>query len=254
MARIVFWSLMSLNAAAWGLCLVLGLAAAKPSHTPVLQVLVLFAVPALLLAAVAALHLLGPWPWARTVATALAGLPLLLLLGAVATSGFWAWRSGALEAAVGAASQARAPASSPQQPPAETLEAAIRDSRETGVGPVREMLQAGAQPKQRSASQPAWFAALSPAIDLAVLTLLLDQGADLQARDAAGRTAVQVAAAQRHWAGLAVLIERGAAWQQVQMSDGQSLRQRVMHERRRTPAGSPEAAALARLWQAMNQE
>lgn len=78
----LFFALFVLvDAAVVGLGLLLGLAAAAPSHTPVLGVLAFFAVPGLMLAAVVALYLRGPWRAARPVATVLAALPVMLVLG-----------------------------------------------------------------------------------------------------------------------------------------------------------------------------
>ena len=68
MSRILFALLMLLNVAALGLWFVLGLAAAKPSHTPVVSVVGFFLLPALLLGAVALLYLRGPWAWSRALA------------------------------------------------------------------------------------------------------------------------------------------------------------------------------------------
>ena len=75
MSRMLFALLMVLNVSALGLWFVLGLAAAKPSHTPVVSVVGFFMMPALLLGGVVLLFLRGPWAGSRALAIGLAGLP-----------------------------------------------------------------------------------------------------------------------------------------------------------------------------------
>jgi hypothetical protein len=241
MARLFFWLLISLNGVGLGLWLLLGLAAAKPSHTPLLHVLAFFAVPAAALAAVCVLYGKAPWPWARSVATVLAAAPLVLLLGAAALSGLWAGRSG------GWVVSAPPPVATAARPAAQQLEAALRASGTTGAGAQQRKHGLGAGPNQRGDSAPAWFAALATSADPQMLPLLLDRGADLSALDAAGRNAVQVALAQRRWEAAALLIERGAAWQHVQLPNGQAVAQFAATELRRAGLSPQEAESLTRL-------
>ncbi|MBL8841995.1 MAG: hypothetical protein JNL90_10780 [Planctomycetes bacterium] len=83
---VLFVVFIVLDAVALGVWFLLGLAAAKPSHTPVLQVVAIALGAALLLAGLAWLHLRGPWPGARAISVVLAGLPVVLLLGGALAS------------------------------------------------------------------------------------------------------------------------------------------------------------------------
>jgi hypothetical protein len=245
MARFVFWLLIALNTAGLGLWLLLGLAAAKPSHTPLLHVLAFFAVPAGGLVGLTVLYTKAPWPWAPAAATVGAAAPLVLLLGGAALSGLWTWRTGE-----SAAPTSSPPAASRAVPAPQQLEAALRASRSTGTEPVLALLHAGAVPDQRGDSAPAWFSALAASADPQVLPLLLDRGVDLAAVDAAGRNAVQVALLQRRWEAAALLIERGAAWQHIQLTNGQTVPQLAATELRRPGVSKSESEALARLTRA----
>lgn len=291
MSHVVFALLIAVDALALGLFLLLGLAAAKPSHTPVISVLGFFALPALALLALVWLYRRRPWPMARPLAIGLAGLPALVVVGGAVISGGAAWRAGepaggagrpdaaaqeALEHAIAAGDAASAArlASDRRHPvndgaalvqairrletkpgdaavlqallqaglqpnagggPEPVLAAAIRASRRAGIEPVRWLLAAGADPNHRGGTQPAWFAALQAGTPVEVLALVLDARADLKAVDMAGQGAVQVALAQRHWAALDRLVERGAPWQAARSSEGQDLRQVVAMQLRRTP-------------------
>lgn len=296
----LFSLLVLADAAVLALMFVLGLAAAKPSHTPVLSVIAFFAVPAALLAGLVWLFLRGPGPAARPVALVLAGLPALLIVGGALLSSGAAWWMGErddggrpdaqlqqrLESAIAsneAATVARiaadprapinpgaalvaavrameAPPHSPEplrallqagvKPdsgggPESPLEAAIRVSGAAGAAPVRLLLDAGADPNHRYASQPAWFAALSARTDPAVLPLLLARGADLRGVDMAGNGPLYWAVFHRHWPALLLLLEHGADPAGARLPDGQSLRPLVQTERRRQPA-DPTLAALER--------
>ena len=126
------------------------------------------------------------------------------------------------------------------------LAVAIRASRFAGVEPVVLLLRAGADPNFSGGSQPSFFAALSAKTDPAVLRALLDHGADLRAVDMAGSNAVYWATHHRNWPAAVLLIERGAAWQTVQMADGQGFRQFVQTQARQAP-GDGSLARLKRL-------
>ena len=73
--NILFGLFVALVLLVLGVWLVLGLAAAGPSHTGLPQLAAFFAVPTLLLAAVVWLYLRGPWAAARPLATVLAAVP-----------------------------------------------------------------------------------------------------------------------------------------------------------------------------------
>jgi hypothetical protein len=304
-SRLVFMLFIGLDAAALGLFFVLGLAFAKPSHTPVLQVVGFFLLPALLLAGLVLLYLRGPWPASRGVAIGVAALPVLLVLGsAVVTQGV-AWqlgepgdgwgqpdraaqqrlevairaRDGAAVARIAADRNSRvndgaalvAALRQLEQQPVDLgplrallqagvqpnvgggaeapLAAAIRASRHAGAEPVQLLLNAGADPNFRGGSQPAWFAALSNHTHPAVLSALLERGADLRAVDMAGSGAVHWAAFHQNWAAAALLIERGADWQAARAANGEGLRQMVSAQLRRNP-GDPALVRLERLLRA----
>lgn len=291
MSHVVFALLIAVDVLALAVFALLGLAAAKPSHTPVVAVLGFFAVPVLVLLGVVWLYRRQPWPASRALAFGVAGVPVLLVVGGAIVSGGAAWWSGepamgsgrpdaaaqgALEVAIAAGDAASAArlASDRRHPvndgaalvqairrlettpgdaavlqallqaglqpnagggPEPVLAAAIRASRRAGIEPVRLLLAAGADPNHRAGTQPAWFAALQAGTPVEVLALVLDARADLKAVDMAGQGAVQVALAQRHWAALDRLVERGAAWQAARSSEGQDLRQVVAMQLRRTP-------------------
>lgn len=300
MLTILFSLFIALDLAALGLMFVLGLAAAGPSHTPMISVVGFFLVPAPLIAGLVLLYLRGGWPASRGLATVLAGLPAIVIVGAAVMSRGVASLMGEsadddrrpdmtvqrrLESAIVAgdraaiariakASQSRldegaalvaalrvleqdpnavkplqvlleagfrpdAGASTPTP-----LVAAIRVSPTAGAAPLRRLLEAGADPNRQTGSSPAWFEALAPRTDAAVLPMLLTRGANLRAVDMAGRDAVYWAAYQENWNAVALLLEQGANWQAVRMPDGSDLRQRIDARLRAAP-GEPTLAGLA---------
>ena len=101
----------------------------------------------------------------------------------------------------------------------------------------------GVQAQLRRGTPPDWFAALAPRADPEVLPLLLEHGADLHALDGAGHGPLYWAVHHRNWEAAALLVERGAAWRDARLPDGQQLLQVVDAQRRRNPAD----AALTRL-------
>ncbi len=298
---VLFWLFLALDIALLGLWFVLGLAASKPSHTPLLNLLGFFALPTAVLLAVLLLYLRGPGSVSRGLATVLAGLPALVVvvgpLFSRGVAGFLgmspdhhgrpdpvlqqkmesAIRSGDAQAVarIAGAPQARlndgaalvAALRQLEQHPddleplrallkagvkpssgggsTDPLAEGIRVSRWAGPEPVRLLLDAGADPNQRLGSQPAWFAALSPRTHADVLPLLLAHGADLNAVDMAGSNAMYWAVFHQNWAAGALLVERGARWQDVTMADGQNLRHRVEAQLRSSP-DNPALRALVR--------
>lgn len=233
---LLFALFIALDTAALGLWLLLGLAAAKPSHTPAIEVLAFFSVPALVLVALVLLYWRGPWGLSRPLATWLAGLPLIVVVGA-------AWLSQGLGRIAGGPAMEAPPRQDgtalvaalrqlelapDDHAPLQALLAAglspnaidgreaplalaIRISRKTGAEPVRLLLRAGANPNHRHGAQPAWFAALSPNVDAAVLPLLLAHGVNLRAVDMAGNDALYWAAWHKNAAAAALLQQHGAA-------------------------------------------
>lgn len=305
MNRILFFLFLGLDVAALGLIFLLGLAAAGPSRTPVVSVVVFFLLPAALLAALLLLYLRGPWPGSRAVATVLAGLPVLLVAGGALVQLATAWWLGVpidgatrtdpvvqqrLEQAIAsrdAASVAQiasasretiddasaliaalrlleshpgdlaplrallAAGASPDAGGADVapLAEAIRVSRVAGADPVRLLLDAGADPNFSRGMQPAWFEALGPRTDPAVLPALLAHGASLQALDMAGNGPLYWALHHRHWAAVALLVERGADWRHARLPDGGGdLRARIADALRRQP-DDPDLVRLAQMLQ-----
>ena len=74
---------------------------------------------------------------------------------------------------------------------------------------------------------------------------MLAHGADLNAVDMAGSNAMYWAVFHQNWAAGALLVERGARWQDVTMADGQNLRHRVEAQLRSSP-DNPALRALVR--------
>jgi hypothetical protein len=89
---------------------------------------------------------------------------------------------------------------------------AIRATAAVGIEPVELLLAAGADPDANDASGvPAWFAALGPTIDPAVLRLLLLHGADVGRVDPSGRSGARIAADAENWSGLLLVLQQGVA-------------------------------------------
>ena len=125
-----------------------------------------------------------------------AGIPLLLFLGYLALPAFWRGNQ-ALYEAIEARDLARV----------ERLlrEGADPDSRSRGF----QFLRLGAHDRQRSFEEPALIRAIRlPQADIAIA--LIAAGADVHARDAEGRSVVELALQQGHTAVVTLLRERGA--------------------------------------------
>jgi hypothetical protein len=125
----------------------------------------------------------------------------------------------------------------PNSPPAIPLQAAIqRSPRLTEL-----LLTAGANPNVPDDSgRPVWWTVLraSSENDLACLRLLLDGGADLQARGGESGP-LAWAAEHRCWRALWTLLERGADWKIEQQSGARVYATLAAEKASRERAGTP---------------
>ena len=91
------------------------------------------------------------------------------------------------------------------------LQTAIAVTPITGPEPVKILLTAGANPDfPDHLGTPVWFNAASPNIKPEILGLLLDHGADINAKTRDGQTAVMYAAARGACDSVRYLKQRGA--------------------------------------------
>lgn len=101
------------------------------------------------------------------------------------------------------------------------LAIAIQLDNKTGPGPVKLLLDAGANPNLASSfGVPVYFSATGQSANLETLTMLLDRGADVNAVGRKGETALFAAAMTRNWKAALLLLERGADWKQGRSVDG----------------------------------
>lgn len=228
--KALFWLLVALDAGAIGLWFVLGLAAAGPSKTSPLSVLLLlFVVPGAVLAGAVLLWLRAPAEWLRVVALLVVSAPWLALVSSSLTNGLWLLRNpGGMYGETKLARALRELESDPQQ--IETVRALLREGADpneefemlplaqaiylagrVGDEPVRLLLDAGADPNLKNQfGRPAWFAATGATVDPAVMTLLIERGADLQATENGQCGAVWGAWNTRNYRVAMLLVERGA--------------------------------------------
>ncbi|MBL0170372.1 MAG: hypothetical protein IPP90_06490 [Gemmatimonadaceae bacterium] len=93
------------------------------------------------------------------------------------------------------------------------LEMAMQSAAKSGPEPVRLLLEAGANPNRTdSFGMPIFFTGSGRGSSLAVLTLLLDHGADMKATGPKGETALIFAASIPNWPAAHLLLVRGADW------------------------------------------
>lgn len=268
---ILFCLFVALDLAAVGLFLLLGLAAAKPSHTNPLAVVGLALVLLLVLVGLVALYFRAGSAALRIVAFAVVGAAPVVLLASAGLSSLVAWRMGeSAEVRPGGAVDAGGPdglvqalrqlEKTPEQPEAfrallqaganpnggnaSPLELAIRLSPRIGREPVDLLLAAKANPNARPGSQPVYFAAVGKKVDRAVLLALLDGGADLKAVDMAGSNALYWAVYAGNWRAALELLERGIEWRQVRMLNGQSVLTVLEAEIRRLGEGEGRGEVL----------
>lgn len=105
------------------------------------------------------------------------------------------------------------------------LAVAIQVSPQVGIAPAQILLQAGADPNRRTQfGEPIWFAATGVGVDQALLPLLLDAGADLNATSSDGQGALKPAALAQNWSAALLLLQRGADWRPVRFLDGRDFR------------------------------
>ncbi|MGJ5815623.1 ankyrin repeat domain-containing protein [Paludibaculum fermentans] len=101
------------------------------------------------------------------------------------------------------------------------LSLAIQLSSETGPEPVTMLLAAGAKPNAKNSfGTPVFFSAAGRTIPIEILKTVLEHGADLQARDSQGNSAVFAASTCSNWKAALLLLERGADWKQYRTPDG----------------------------------
>lgn len=224
----VFWLFVAIDAVVFGLVLVLGLAAAAPSRTP-LPALWVLVVPPLLLFGAVYLHLRSPVALLRALAFAAVVLPGVALGAQGLWNGYVAFTNP--DALWGETKLTRALRELPKDPSqlavlrsllaagedpdregeALPLAMAVYAAKDVGDEPLRLLLDAGADPNQRDQfGEPAWFAATGGSGSVAVLQLLLERGADLQATSRDGRGAAWHAVDTENWPVAKLLLERGA--------------------------------------------
>lgn len=272
MGRLVFILFVALDAMALGLWFLLGLAAAKPSHTPVWQVVAHFSVPALLLAGVVLLYLRGPWPGSRALATAVAALPVLVVLGGALLTQGVAWHRGESADAWG----------QPDPATQQRLEAAIRSHDEAAVahiaadrhsrisggaalvlalrqleqhpaefGPLRALLGAGVKPNADSGAEAPLAAAIriSRHAGIEPVQMLLDAGADPNFRGGSQPAWFEALSRHTHPAVLPALLARGADLRAVDMAGSGAVHWAAYHQNWSAAALLIERGAA---WQAVH--
>ena len=108
------------------------------------------------------------------------------------------------------------------------LEIAIQQSEHAGTEPVRLLLKAGAKPNTIGTfGTPVFFMASGITVPLEVLTLVLDNGADLKLTDRDGRTILFQAANSSNWKAVRLLLERGADYKVGKTLNGESFGEMV---------------------------
>lgn len=123
---------------------------------------------------------------------------------------------------------------------------AILISPKTGPEPVQLLLQAGANPnRSQGGAEPAYFSATAKNVDLAVLRMLLEHGADLTARTSDGGNALTRAASAQNWRAALLLLERGAPWQGTRSPMGLDFRGQVEAHVREHRGDADAQAVLA---------
>lgn len=228
--KVLFWLFVALDAVGLGLWCLLGLAAAGPSKTqPAAVVLLLLVVPGLVLAGAVALFLQTQSVGWRVLALLVVsgptvGLAVARLVAEVAVRQLGPGLPGSTPLTRALRELARDPAQlatvrklldeGAAVAAGETLPLvlAIYAARRVGREPVQWLLAAGADANAKDEfGRPAFFAATASDLDVQVLELLLDHGADPQARGRDGRSSVWDAVNTRNWPAALLLLRRGAA-------------------------------------------
>ncbi|MFO1196813.1 MAG: hypothetical protein U1E86_07555 [Burkholderiaceae bacterium] len=252
MSRLIFWLFVALDGAAIGLFLLLGLAAAKPSHTPVVSVLGFFLVPVALLAALALLFERAPWPAARPVALALAAAPVLIVAISALLSQGLAWRLGvpadgglrpdaaaqqALEAAIARGDTAAVARIAGDRRRSlnegAALVAAIRQLESTPAqrDVLQALLQAGMRADAGGGAQAPLAAAIrsSRVAGVEPVHMLLRAGADPNQRAGAGPVWFAALETSADPALLPALLDRGVDLRGLDMAGGNAVGAAVRH-------------------------
>jgi hypothetical protein len=108
------------------------------------------------------------------------------------------------------------------------LAVAIQVSGKAGIRPAQLLLDAGANPNLTSSyGEPVFYAATGVSAAPEVLSLLIDRGADVNAENSQGRTALISAANTRNWKAALLLLRRGADPERGHGADGQTFRSLV---------------------------
>lgn len=135
------------------------------------------------------------------------------------------------------------------------LQPAIGATRVCGVEPVQLLLDAGANPNAIGESgDPAFFTAGGGGVDVAVMRLLVERGADVQVRGSNGRSVVVLAAQTRNWPVLELLLQLGAPWRDQLGRVGVPFLDHMESEARREPQGEEDRAALARVMELLRAD
>ena len=126
------------------------------------------------------------------------------------------------------------------------LTTALQLASKSGPEPVNLLLAAGANPNATSAfGTPAYFNAIGPPSQSPdLLPVLLERGADVQAKDKQGHSALHRAVTIPNWKAALLLLQRGADWKQVRSLQGQSF-QEIVASRKTTHPGEPGLAEVA---------
>lgn len=127
------------------------------------------------------------------------------------------------------------------------LEMAMQLGAKAGPEPVKLLLEAGANPNRKNSfGLPIFFGGTGLGSSVAVLNLLLDHGASLNATGPKGETALIYAATTPNWPAALVLLERGADSKQGRSFKGFTFEQMVEEhlERQKARAAYDERAGL----------
>jgi hypothetical protein len=213
--HVIFWIMAAIDAAVLGFVLLLGMAAAKPSHTSPMAVIAFLAAPALILLACIAVFLKAQGTGWRIAALILAASPVLLAVGGFLRSeqelrgykngdGSWnTFKSEQLrqveraianhDTAVLASAAKQVNLNEAGRAGATPLLLAIRQLEKTPsqIGLMQMLLEAGADPNGVKGSDPPLAAAIriSRRTGLEPVRLLLKAGADPNRRNEYGTPA-----------------------------------------------------------------
>lgn len=229
LTKLLFWLFAAADLAAIGLFLLLGLAAAGPSRTSPIAVLLTMVLPLAVLVGAVLLHLRSRSPALQLLAYLLVSAPAVgLTIARVVAEARANANPGGIH---GETPLTRALRELPREPgrievvrslltdgadPNQAgeelpLTLAVYAARRTGDTALTLLLDAGADANQPDAfGRPAWFAATGITVEVTVLQLLLDRGADVAAVARDGRGGAWSAVDARNWPAALLLVEAGA--------------------------------------------